>query len=166
MAVFSYPIISSMFLEASYSALLSKPYSLLRVVTYLCLRRAGRDPVLSGVLSFFTSVALLTVVDAGAVSQIIWPTLIVSSIFLVKFWWSLFHHYAMGMGWTPVVLITGLVLDAMIVHHVRGSEHHDQGLFSQLLLICMALSLAACSAIAWFLKGITFHGPSNHVTRA
>lgn len=137
--------------------------SVASATTYVGLHRAGRDLVLSGVLSFFTSVAPLVFSDARAVSQIIWPTLTVGLIFLVNFWKNLFHHHAMGMAWMPVVLIGGLVLDATIVHHASGSQSNDQGLFSQLLLACMALSLSACSAVTWFLRGITFRRPPHHL---
>lgn len=133
------------------------------IIICLGLRIAAKDPVLSGVLSFFTAAAPVVFADARAVPQIAWPALIVGLSFLVNFWKKLFDHHAMGIGWIPVILMLAFLLDAMIVRLASGSEPGDQGMFYHLLLICTALSLFACSAIKSFAGQFNFRRSPSYL---
>jgi hypothetical protein len=122
------------------------------LATYVGRRGPSKDPAHYTVLSLGASVASLVFLDAGAASWVRWPTLTVGSIFLVEFWRKLSQHNAMGLGWLPVVLGVGLLLDAILVNLTTGTQGGNQGLFPQLLLTCLWLSLSACSSVAWVVK--------------
>ena len=120
------------------------------LVYYLGVRGPRKDLARYYVLSFGSASASLVALDARAASapEVRWPTLIVGVIFLVRLWAKVSELYEMGYGWLGPILGLGIVIDTSLVHLTVGASGGDQGLFLQLLLASVFISLSLCALVA------------------
>jgi hypothetical protein len=132
-------------------------------VTYVGVSGRPRDLTHYGVLSVGTCVASFVFLDAGASAEVKWPTFVVGCIFLVNFGRKIVKHHALDLGWLPVILGVGLVLDAFLVNISNGTQGSNQGLFAPLLPTCLSLSLSAFSCMAYIVSCMNRQGVSGDV---